>query len=163
MDRPFNKQFYDSLLEKTDNYNVLPVYNESFCDYVTRILNKKKITRTDLSIKTGVTMTMISNYFNKDDVELTPQYVIALIIGLEMESTQIEAALKLAGIRIDNPSRRNQIIQYCLDRCSLSGDEKRTVEDCNRMLYLSGFKPLTKKGLEEDDLKGLAEHMAIDA
>lgn len=155
MDRSFNKQFYDSLLKEVDNYSLLPVYNESFGSYATRILKRKKMSRTDLSIETGVTMTMISNYFNKNDVELTPQYVIALIMGLEMESPQIEAALKLADVRIDNPTRRNQIIQYCLDRCSRSGDEKRTVTDCNRMLYLSGFKPLTTKGLKKEDLNEL--------
>lgn len=131
-------------------YNMLPYRDESFGMYIKRIMNFKKLTNKNLSDRTGLSEPTISRYL-KDSVNYTQENVIALIMSLELVSTQIEAALCLAGVRIDNMnSRRNCIIQLCLDRCSLSGVEKMTVASCNRLLKSVGEKTLTQIGVNDD-------------
>ncbi len=131
------------------SYNILPKTNESFGGYIKRIMNFKKITNKNLSDRTGLSEPTISRYLQGTAKSYTAENVLAMIISVELVSTQIEAALRLAGVRIDNTSsKRNCIIQLCLDRCSLSGIEKMTVASCNRLLKAEGEKPLTQKGID---------------
>lgn len=149
MDSYTNKYDYDSLFKEINSYIVLPIFNESFSNYLTRIKNNKKISNKKLADRTGLSEPTVSRYLTGSAKHMTDEYILALIMGLELTTTQIEAALRLSGVRIDNPYLlKNRIIQFCLDRCSLSGSDKMTVADCNRLLTKKGLDPLTNKGID---------------
>ena len=70
-------------------------------------------------------------------------YVIAIVMALEISSMQIRTALNIAGVSVDYPIKRNQIIQLCLEYSSRSKPDKITIADCNLFLLSKGFQPLT--------------------
>ena len=140
---------YDSLFKEIDRYNELPVSNESFSEYLTRIKYHNQISNKKLADRTGLSEATVCRYLTGSAKRMTNANILALVMGFELTSTQIEAALRLSGVRIDNPNKlENRIIQFCLDQCSLSGEEKMTVSDCNRLLAEKGLPPLTQKGVD---------------
>lgn len=150
MDRTNNNRSLDSLFEEIDRYNDLPDRNESFSAYLTRIKKGKKLSNKKISDRTGLTEPTVSRYLRGAVKRMTQRYILALIMGLELTSPQIEAALRLSGVRIDNLSLpENRIIMYCLDRCSLTGSDKMTVATCNKLLQAKDCVPLTNEGVEE--------------
>lgn len=143
MDRQ-NTLDFDSLPKAIDQYCILP-YNELFGEYISRIMDSKKITQTNLSGRTGVPKSTLSRYLRDMEDDMKRNYIIAIVMGLELTSSQIRTALSLAGVSIDYPTKRNQIIQYCLDRSALPKPERKTIADCNLILEYYKLPVLTKK------------------
>jgi len=140
----------DSLFAEIDRYNDLPDRNESFSSYLSRLRDEKDLSNTIISDRTGLSEPTVSRYLTGTAKRMTKRCILALIMGLELTSPQIEAALRLSGVRIDNTSLpENRIIMYCLDRCSLTGSDKMTVADCNQLLVAKKCDPLTKEGVDE--------------
>lgn len=150
MDSTTNNRSFDSLFAEIDRYNDLPYRNESFSTYLTRIKKGKKLSNKKLSDRTGLSEPTVSRYLNGTAKHMSDEYILALIMGLELTTTQIEAALRLSGVRIDNPDLlKNRIIQFFLDRSSLYGSDKKTVADCNCLLAKKGLDPLTNIGIDD--------------
>ena len=119
MDSIISNRNLDSLFAEIDRYNDLPDRNESISEFLTRIKNSKNLSNKNISDRTGLSEPTVSRYLKGTAKRMTRRYILALIMGLELTSPQIEAALRLSGVRIDNPSLpENRIIMYCLDRCS---------------------------------------------
>ena len=150
MDSIISNRNLDSLFAEIDRYNDLPDRNESISEFLTRIKNSKNLSNKNISDRTGLSEPTVSRYLKGTAKRMTQRYILALIMGLELTSPQIEAALRLSGVRIDNPSLpENRIIMYCLDRCSLTGSDKMTVADCNQLLQARHCEPLTGEGVDE--------------
>lgn len=150
MDSIISNRNLDSLFAEIDRYNDLPDRNESFGEFLTRIKKSKNLSNKNISDRTGLSEPTVSRYLKGTAKRMTQRYILALIMGLELTSPQIEAALRLSGVRIDNPALpENRVIMYCLDRCSLNGSEKMTVADCNQLLQAMHCDPLTDEGVDE--------------
>lgn len=143
---------YEMLSKEIDKYSIMPYGGESFGQFITRIMKTQNIKQSDLFGRTGVPKPTISRYLRDKEDNMNQNYVIAIVMGLQLTSTQTRAALCLAGVSIDYPSKRNIIIQYCLDRCSLTKAERRTIADCNLLLLHNNLPVLTNKILDEVEL-----------
>lgn len=133
---------YDSLSKELNQFRMLPD-DESFGKYVSKIIESKKITQAKLSDRTGVPKPTISRYLRDMEDNMKRGYVIAIVMALEISSMQIRTALSIAGVSVDYPIKRNQIIQLCLEYSSRSKPDKITIADCNLFLLSKGFQPLT--------------------
>lgn len=141
MDRQ-NTLNYDSLSKELNQFRMLPD-DESFGKYITAIMKSKDITQAKLSGRTGVPKPTLSRYLRDKEDDMKRDYIIAIVMALEISSMQIRTALSLAGVSVDYPTKRNIIIQFCLERSSRSRPEKMTIADCNLFLLRNDCKPLT--------------------
>lgn len=142
MDRQNNLN-YDSLSKELKQFSMLPD-NESFGKFISTIMESKKITQAKLSDRTGVPKPTISRYLRDMEADMKRDYIIAIVMALEISSMQIRTALSLAGVTVDYPTKRNLIIQFCLERSSRSKPDKMTIADCNLFLLHNGCEALTQ-------------------
>lgn len=140
---------FAALFKEIDSYNILPDLNESFEEYLDRIMKIKGISNKIIIDRTGLTDATVSRYLSGKTPNRSSDVIFCIIISLELQPSQVEAALRLSGVRADIfCDLRNRIIRFCLDRCSLSGSDKMTVESCNVLLHKRNLKPLTNKGID---------------
>lgn len=82
---------YDSLFKEIDRYNELPVSNESFSEYLTRIKYHNQISNKKLADRTGLSEATVCRYLTGSAKRMTNANILALVMGFELTSTQIEA------------------------------------------------------------------------
>lgn len=84
---------YDSLFKEIDRYNELPVSNESFSEYLTRIKYHNQISNKKLADRTGLSEATVCRYLTGSAKRMTNANILALVMLKEENELWYEAII----------------------------------------------------------------------